>query len=123
MRVLIVDDDFATRVSLAELLGEAGFEPTSVASLDDALRVLRTTPQDLLITDFRLGDSDGLQLMAHCPERIPTIMLTGFVDRDVEFEAKREGAVFMMKPVSPSLLLQQIRSMLGATGEPLGHNG
>jgi two-component system response regulator HydG len=123
MRVLIVDDDFETRVGLAELLAEAGFHPTSVASLDDALRILRTTQQDFLITDFRLGDSNGLQLMAHCPERIPTIMLTGLMDRDLESEATREGAVYILKPVSPSVLVQQIRNMLGGTpAETLGHN-
>jgi DNA-binding response OmpR family regulator len=115
MRVLIVDDDSATRAGLAELLRDAGYDPTAVASVDDALRVLLTTPPDFLITDYGLADSNGLRLVASSPKGLPTIVLTGCCDEAVASKTKREGAAYMIKPVSPSRLLDQIKSMLAGT--------
>ena len=114
MRVLVVDDDSATRAGLSELLEEAGYESASAASFDDALRILQTAPPDLLITDIRLGGRNGLQLLINSPTRMPAIVLTGFYDPVLESDARREGAVYMVKPVSTDRLLNQVRSMLGA---------
>jgi DNA-binding response OmpR family regulator len=113
MRVLVVDDDRATREGLSELLEEAGYESTSVGSFQDALRILRTRPPDLLITDVDLNEADGLQLLVSTPTRVPTIVLTGSYDLVLESEVRREGAVYMVKPVSPDRLLDQVKSMLG----------
>ena len=114
-RYLVVDDDRATRTGLAELLEEAGYESTSVGSFQDALRILRTRPPDLLITDVDLNEADGLQLLVNTPTRVPTIVLTGSYDLVLESEVRREGAVYMVKPVSPDRLLEQVRSMLGGS--------
>ena len=111
--VLVVDDDRATREGLSELLEEAGYESTSVGSFQDALRILRTRPPDLLITDVDLNEADGLQLLVSTPTRVPTIVLTGSYDLVLESEVRREGAVYMVKPVSPDRLLDQVKSMLG----------
>jgi DNA-binding response OmpR family regulator len=118
MRVLIVDDDSATRAGLAELLRGAGHDPTAVASVEEALEVLLTTPPDFLITDYGLADSDGLRLVASSPKGLPTIVLTGCCDEAVASETRREGALYMMKPVSPGKLLEQIESMLTRTRAP-----
>ena len=118
MRVLIVDDDCATRTGLAELLDEAGYESRSVGSFHEALLILQTTPPDLLITDVRLDECDGIQLVARNPTRVPTIVLTGVSDVAIESEARREGAVYMAKPVSPGMLLELVRRMLGPRAEP-----
>ena len=111
MRVLVVDDDVATRTGLSELLEEAGYESTCVGSFDDALQILQTTPPDLLITDIGLDGGNGLQLVINDPNRVPTIVLTGFDDEVLESDARREGAVFMVKPVSAEKLLDLVRSM------------
>ena len=116
MRVLVVDDDSATRTGLAELLEEAGYEPTSVGSFDDALRILQTTPPDLLITDVRLAGNNGLQLVSSSPNRVPTIVLTGLDDLATESDARRGGAVYILKPVSAERLLEEVRSLL--SGRP-----
>ena len=117
MRVLIVDDDYATRTGLAELLDEAGYETRAVGSFHEALLILQTTPPDLLITDVRLNEYDGIQLVIRNPKRVPTIVLTGLGDVAIESEARREGAVYMGKPVSPGMLLDQVRRMLGGESE------
>jgi DNA-binding response OmpR family regulator len=114
MRVLVVDDDSATRDGLSELLEEAGYESTPVGSFEDALRILQTRPPDLLITDVRLDGGNGLQLVINSPNRVPTIVLTGVDDLVLESDARREGAVYVVKPVSAEKLLAQVRDMLSA---------
>ena len=66
-RVLIVDDDGATRRGLAQLLAQAGYEATAVGTFDEARRIIGATPPDLLITDIRLEAYNGLQLILNSP--------------------------------------------------------
>ena len=54
-RILIVDDDPATRIGLAELLTEAGYETRAIATFEEGLRALRSETPDLLIADVRSG--------------------------------------------------------------------
>jgi DNA-binding response OmpR family regulator len=62
-RALVVDDDLTTRNGLAEFLADPGFECTAVGSFREAVALLRTLPPDLLITDIRLQEYNGLQLV------------------------------------------------------------
>ncbi len=100
-KVLIVDDDKTTREGLAEFLEEAGYEAVAVGTFEDATRVLRTAPPDLLIADVRLGPFNGLQLVISSPQPIPAIIITGFADPVLEADARRRGADYVLKPVSP----------------------
>ncbi len=111
-RVLIVDDDTATRTGLAALMEAAGYEPTAVGAFHEALHILRTAPPDLLITDVRLEEYNGLQLVINSPKRVPAIVITGFTDPVLESDARREGAVYIVKPVNPGRLLDLVKTML-----------
>ena len=111
-RVLIVDDDSATRTGLAALMEAAGYEPTAVGAFHEALHILRTAPPDLLITDVRHEEYNGLQLVINSPKRVPAIVITGFTDPVLESDARREGAVYIVKPVNPGRLLDLVRTML-----------
>jgi len=111
-RVLIVDDDAATRTGLAALMEAAGYEPTAVGAFHEALHILRTAPPDLLITDVRLEEYNGLQLVINSPKRVPAIVITGFTDPVLESDARREGAVYIVKPVNPGRLLDLVKTML-----------
>jgi DNA-binding response OmpR family regulator len=111
-KVLIVDDDKTTREGLAEFLEEAGYEAVAVATFEDATRVLRTAPPDLLIADVRLGPFNGLQLVISSPQPIPAIIITGFADPVLEADARRRGADYVLKPVSPARLLDLVAQKL-----------
>jgi DNA-binding response OmpR family regulator len=111
-RVLIVDDDAATRVGLAELLTAAGYEARAVATFEEGLKALRNDPPDLLIADVRLGAFNGLQLLVSSPRRIPAIVITGFADPVLESDARQHGAEYVLKPVAPALLLELVRRKL-----------
>ena len=111
-KVLIVDDDKTTREGLAEFLEEAGYEAVAVGTFEDATRVLRTSPPDLLIADVRLGPFNGLQLVISSPQPIPAIIITGFADPVLEADARRRGADYVLKPVSPARLLDLVAQKL-----------
>ena len=116
-RVLIVDDDAATRVGLAELLTAAGYDTRAAASFEEGLRALRTETPDLLIADVRLGAFNGLQLLVSSPRQIPAIIITGFADPVLESDARQHGAEYVLKPVSPTVLLEMVRRRLAQIAE------
>mgnify|MGYP001164765328 FL=1 len=110
-RVLVVDDDSATRRGLAELLTDAGYESTAVESFHEADRIARTDPPDLLITDIRLSGYNGLQLVLRFPE-LPAIVMTGYADPVLERDASQAGATYIRKPLNVDELLRIVRDKL-----------
>src|SRR4051812_29535373 len=111
-RILLVDDDNATRVGLAELLTNAGYEVRAVATFEEGLRALRSETPDLLIADVRLGAFNGLQLLVSSPRSVPAIVITGFADPVLESDARQHGAEYVLKPVTPSILLDMVHRRL-----------
>ena len=80
--------------------------------MTEALSLLETETPDLVITDVRLAEFNGLYLAAVNPQRIPVVVVTGYADRGLELEARELGADFMLKPVRPSQLLAVIERRL-----------
>ena len=111
-KILIVDDSIATRAELVKLLADAGFDTLTAATVPDAMRVLSTAQPHLLITEVRLDTYNGLHLIAMAPKPIPAIVITGYPDRAVEADARRLGAEYLAKPVSPGELFATIQRML-----------
>jgi CheY-like chemotaxis protein len=116
-RILVVEDDAATRRGMAQLLSGAGYEVTETSSMTDALSLLSSNAPapDLVITDLRLAEFNGLYLAAVNPQRIPVIIVTGYADRGLEAEARELGADFLLKPVKPSHLLAVVERRLPVT--------
>ena len=112
-RVLVVDDDAATRSGLSELLTQAGYACTAVASVQEAEEIARTDPPDLLITDIRLGGYNGLQLVFRFPD-LPAIVMTGYADPVLERDASHAGATYIRKPLNTNKLLQLVRDKVPA---------
>lgn len=119
-KVLIVDDDKTTREGLAELLEESGYETSAVGTFEEATRILRTSPPDLLIADVRLGPFNGLQLVISSPKPVPAIIITGFADPVLESDARRRGAEYVLKPVSPSKLIELVAQKLSSSTPGFG---
>ena len=112
--ILVVDDHRVTRLGLAEMLGEAWFEVVTAGTFQEARRILREAPPDLLIADVRLGSFNGLQLVISGQHRVPAIVITGHADAVLEAEARRGGAEYLIKPFDPEQLLSLIRQKLGS---------
>jgi FixJ family two-component response regulator len=106
-KILIVDDHDATRRGLQQFLANAGYLVLSAGTFDEGRRLLNEQAPDLLIADVRLGDFNGLQLVAGDPA-LPSIIVTGFPDPVLEAEALRLGAHYLTKPIAPNKLLELI---------------
>jgi two-component system, response regulator RegA len=110
--ILVVDDDEGTRTGLKLLLEGAGYRVIACGSFTDGRIALSAAAPDLLITDIRLGEFNGLQLVATNPWPIPTIVLTGFPDPVLEADARQLGAEFVVKPITPSAFIRIIERKL-----------
>jgi DNA-binding response OmpR family regulator len=115
-KVLIVEDDDASRSGLSQLLEHAGYEVTAAETYEQAQRLLTAVRPDLLITDIRLEAFNGLQLLLTL-DALPAIVITGFADPVLESQAKQLGAEYLVKPVSPSALLGLVEKKLKQQAE------
>ncbi len=111
-RILIVEDDVATRVGLQELLRQAGFDAITAGTFRDGRRALEQESPDLLIADVRLDGFNGLQLVLLNPRPIPAIIVTGFPDEVLQADARRLGAEYLVKPFSSAALIELIKRLL-----------
>jgi CheY-like chemotaxis protein len=115
-KILIVEDDRATRMGLQELLQQAGYEAIVASDFRAGRRALEDERPDLLIADLRLEGFNGLQLLHVNPHPIPTIIVTGYPDDVLQAEAVRMGAEYLEKPVPPPVLLGAIERLLAGPG-------
>jgi CheY-like chemotaxis protein len=113
-KILIVDDNASTRGELVQLLADAGFDTMTAASVPEAMRLMATTPPNLLITEIKLDSYNGLHLIAMAPKPIPAIVITGYADRAVEADARRLGAEYLSKPVTPGELYASVQRKLSS---------
>ena len=111
-KILIVEDDRATRMGLQELLRQAGYQAIAAADFRAGRRALEEERPDLLIADLRLEGFNGLQLLHVNPRPIPTIIVTGFHDEVLQAEARNLGAQYLVKPVPPAVLIAAVERLL-----------
>jgi len=102
-RILLVDDHDATRETLAEVLGEQNHHVTPAENLRRAREALDAQTFDLVLTDLKLPDGSGMDVMRHARERhphTPVVMITGHATIENAVEATRLGAYeYLTKPV------------------------
>ena len=116
-RILVVDDDRATRVGLVALLQSEGYDVVAADSLKAARLAMAEEAPDLLVTDVRLGEFNGLHLAATNPSRMPIIVVTGFPDPVLRDAAREFDAEFLVKPINPSEFLELVAQKLAASQE------
>jgi DNA-binding NtrC family response regulator len=108
-RILLVEDDDSLRVTQTMYLEGEGFEVTAVGSGVEALRRIATDQYHAVVTDLRLDEVDGLEVLAAVKEKSPeteVILLTGFGSVDTAVEAMKAGAYdYLTKPVDPDDLV------------------
>jgi DNA-binding NtrC family response regulator len=112
-RTLIVDDDASLLDALEDTFRQAGEEVVAIASFEEARRALQRTKFDVLITDVRLGEFNGLQLAVIGRDTDPEmriVVFSGFDDVVLRAEADHVGATYLVKPVTGATLLELLRS-------------
>lgn len=112
-RILIVDDEPNMRRILSLILLEQNHEVTEAVGLKNALEILGSTQFDLVITDKKMPDGDGFEILAFVRENepsLPVVMLTAFATIELAVEAMHLGAFdFISKPFVPEVVTAVVR--------------
>jgi DNA-binding NtrC family response regulator len=115
-RILIVTDELNMIITLCDFLLSRGYEVIGYSSGKKALAVLREQDFDLLLTDFKMSEMDGLELLRSALNIKPTllgIMLMGRDSIQGIIEAMNAGAFdYVLKPVNFNELMQTISRAL-----------
>jgi len=112
-RILIVEDEDIARKNLAHILTKIEYEVIAVSSGVKALELLKTEHFDLVITDLKMKQVDGMEVLRKAKELQPyteVIMITGFATVDSSVQAMREGAYYYIaKPYK----IDEVRKIAG----------
>ena len=115
-KILIVDDEPDLREMLVDGLSEADLEVRAVASGQEAIELVRNSRVDFLVTDLRLGDCTGLDVLDELHAQagdVPAVVITGYGDATTLSEASRRRPVELMtKPLDVERLRSTIRQEL-----------
>ncbi|MBU9897175.1 sigma-54 dependent transcriptional regulator [Prevotella stercorea] len=115
--ILIVEDDIAFGTMLQTWLRRKGFEVDKATSMGAAVKLLVDMKSvDLVLSDLRLPDHDGLRLLAWMHEHsinAPFIVMTNYAEVQNAVLAMKSGAAdYIAKPVQPDILLQKINDAM-----------
>lgn len=115
--ILIVEDDIAFGTMLQTWLRRKGFEVDKATSVGAAVKLLVDKKSvDLVLSDLRLPDHDGLRLLAWMHEHsinAPFIVMTNYAEVQNAVLAMKSGAAdYIAKPVQPDILLQKINDAM-----------
>lgn len=115
--LLIVDDDLTLAIMLRTWLSKQGFEVETASSVKAAgKKLLEDGPFDLVLSDLRLPDEDGLFLLQWMKQKqvsTPVIIMTSYAEVQNAVEAMKQGAAdYIAKPVHHEILLQKIQEVI-----------
>ena len=121
--ILIVEDDITYGMMLKTWLGKKGFQVTSASNIARAQKHIESETVDLILSDLRLPDKDGIDLLKWLGEhglQIPLIIMTGYADIQSAVQTMKLGACdYIAKPVNPDELLKKIGEALNASSSAL----
>lgn len=118
-QILVVTTNAATSEAVVNLLRTQGYEVTSASGFQAARSALNSHAPQFVISDLRLGAFNALHLAIRQRQNHPDtqmIVLDCVHDPQIESEARRQGALYLVEPVDASDLLKQISSKLAHDG-------
>lgn len=124
-RVLLVDDDFATRHLLVKELQPLGLVTATASSGGEAVRAIKSLPPDIVVIDVMLPEIDGFQVCRAIKQsrkynHIPVILMSAVIDsgRVTDDVLRRYGAdAYFEKPLNTDRVKRRITDLLRASGE------
>lgn len=115
-RILLIDDDVPFCLMLKTFLEKKGFVAQTAFTAKEGLSALASTDFGAVITDIRLPDSNGLELLQQLKESapgIPVILITGYTEIRAAVQAIRAGAFdYVGKPINPDEMLHTLQQAL-----------
>lgn len=123
-RILLVDDEENIRITMSRFLTSRGYEVKSVASGPEALAVLNTWQSELMITDLRMDNMTGLELIERVKQSHPDltiVIMTAYASVETAVTAMKHGAYdYVTKPFTPDQiahLLSRVEQVRGLSRE------
>lgn len=114
--ILVVEDDDVALDLLAEILRRHHFNVLTSSSVVSALELIKKTPVDLVLSDIRMPEKGGMDLLKHIRDahsRIPVVLLSAFGDEHLWVEALSAGAVDLIpKPFKKQEIIDVINKTL-----------
>lgn len=115
-KILVVDDDKDICMLMSRFLTKNGYRVETATSGLEGLKTLSEYKPDLLLTDFKLGDIDGVEVLTKAKEmfpKMPVIVITGYSDIKVAINVMKMGAFdYVTKPLFPDEILLNIKKAL-----------
>lgn len=115
-KILVVDDDSTFCIMLKTFLSRKGHEVAEAFSYEEALRLLKINDFDVVLSDFRLPDNSGLELLKEIKNTKPdtgVIIMTGYADIRMAVKTVKIGAYdYVAKPINPDEILLTIENLL-----------
>lgn len=114
--ILVIEDDITFSLMLTTWLGKKGFAVKASSSIADAKQKIKAETFDLILSDLRLPDSDGIDLLKwlkKAKSTPPLIMMTSYAEIQTAVQAIKLGAAdYIAKPLNPDELLSKIKENL-----------
>lgn len=115
-RILLVEDDIAFCTMLKTFLVKKNFVVEAVYSATEALNLIKSEKFDVVISDVRLPDKEGVEILKAVKKKHPAtgvIMMTSYAEISKAVNAMKEGAVdYLAKPFNPEVILKSIKAAL-----------
>ena len=112
-RILCVDDERHAAKLKCIILETAGHKATPATSAREAIALLQSSPYDLVVTDWRLGDASGRDIVVAARQLTdtPVVVISGYVNE--AFQAPDPLADFYLeKPVNPEELIRIVNDLV-----------
>ena len=114
--ILLVEDEAGTLATLSAILEDAGYEVTGLEKGAEALQMIRSCSFNVIVTDIRLPDIGGLEILELAKEinpEVAVIVMTGYASIETAVNAVNDGAYgYFVKPVNPDEIKTTIANAL-----------
>lgn len=111
-RVLVIDDEAIVRISCQRVLTPEGYDVVATSRGDEAIELLENEHFDAVLTDLKMPDMDGFEVLKIIKERWPdiqVIIITGYGTISTAVEAIKLGAFeYIEKPFTPEDILRVV---------------
>lgn len=125
-KILVIDDEEVIRIVLTIHLGSAGYKVVCAETGSNGLKLALSDVFNLIITDFKLPDMNGLEIIkaikAQKPD-VPVMMMSGLIDDELIKEVKSHGAIeYIKKPFLKETILTAIANILSKEKDTAGND-
>ena len=121
-KILVIDDDVSFCIMLKTFLEKKGYKVTNAFSFQEAQQAVDKENFEVVLTDVRLPDSDGIELLKYIKDKsalTQVILMTGYTEIKTAVNAMKLGAFdYVGKPINPDEIVHTIQQSLNKKNIP-----